>query len=84
LAAAPEFENGLLRCELVLAGANHRATKATARDDGIVTGLEILGVDLRGTQIVVLSACQTAEGTLAAGEGATRPQQVFQLPEREA
>jgi CHAT domain-containing protein len=36
---------------------------------GIVTALEMTGMDLAGTQIVVLSACDTARGTLQAGQG---------------
>ena len=69
--ASPE-DKALTRSGLLMAGAN-----ATLRgkdipmdaDDGVLTAQEISRLDLRGVDLMVLSACKTGNGDINQGEG---------------
>jgi CHAT domain-containing protein len=65
--AAVDREDALVLSGLALAGANRR--QSGPGEDGILTALEVAALDLWGTRMVVLSACETALGDAKSGEG---------------
>jgi len=68
-------QNPMFRSGLALAGAQSTFNLWKSGQvpppsrDGVLLAAEITGVDLRGTDLVVLSACETAAGESLDGEG---------------
>jgi CHAT domain-containing protein/tetratricopeptide (TPR) repeat protein len=76
----------MIRSGLILAGGNTTWTQYDASDDlklqgedGILTAFEISQLNLRNTELVVLSACETGLGDIQANEGVYGLQRAFKI-----
>jgi len=68
----------MLLSGLALAGAN-RPPDPLAGEDGILTAAELASLDLTGTRLVVLSACETGLGEIRSGEGVLGLRRAFSV-----
>ncbi len=73
-------QNPLTRSGLALTNANFgiKGQKQADGTDGILTALEVLGLNLEGTDLVTLSACETGVGDIQVGEGVYSLNRAFQ------
>jgi len=73
--------NPLMRSGLVFADANKVWSQqyAGSDNDGILTSMEITQLDLRKTQLVVMSACETGLGDIKGSEGVYGLQRAFKM-----
>ena len=64
-------ENPMLRAGLAFTSSNYgfKGIKRPDGTDGVLSALEALTLDLVGTDLVILSACETGVGDIQAGEG---------------
>ncbi|MGB2989396.1 MAG: CHAT domain-containing protein, partial [Candidatus Zixiibacteriota bacterium] len=74
-------ENPLLLSGLFFAGANLQGEGADELgvEDGILTAEEVTAMNLDGTELAVLSACETALGEVKDGEGVYGLRRAFQM-----
>jgi CHAT domain-containing protein len=63
------WENRLVRCGIALSGGNHAGQITSAiSDTGVLTGLEASLLNVQGTELVILSACDSDSGEIKNGE----------------
>ena len=70
-----------MRSGLALAGANDvwAKSKIITEDDGVLTAQEVTQIDMRKTDLVVLSACETGLGEIKGSEGVYGLQRAFKM-----
>ncbi|RLD40080.1 MAG: hypothetical protein DRI89_12760 [Bacteroidetes bacterium] len=73
--------NPLMRSGLVFYGANDVWSKQNegSNDDGVLTAQEVANIDMRKTDLVVMSACETGLGDIKGSEGVYGLQRAFKM-----
>ncbi|MDB4931806.1 MAG: hypothetical protein JWM10_4290 [Myxococcaceae bacterium] len=79
-----EANDPMQRGRLVLADADPSLTRRADGLDGLATAAELMNMNLRGTRLVVLSACDTGRGDAAVGEGVFGLRRALQFAGTEA
>jgi CHAT domain-containing protein len=77
-----ENKNPLMRSGLVFAGANDvwsKQNKPDSIDDGVLTAQEVAVINMRKTELVVMSACETGLGDIKGSEGVYGLQRAFKM-----
>jgi CHAT domain-containing protein len=80
-ASEDHTERPMMLSGLALAGSNLglKGKKDKGNEDGILFAIEVAGLNLSGTELVVLSACDTGKGTIDKSEGVYGLLRAFRL-----
>jgi CHAT domain-containing protein len=75
-------DHPMMRSGLIMAGAKQAwltGQHPAGREDGVLTAYEISQMNLSGTELVVLSACETGLGDIVGNEGVYGLQRAFRI-----
>jgi CHAT domain-containing protein len=74
-------QNPLMRSGLVFAGANDywNGDEFSRENNGVLTAMDVLNIDLRKNKLVVMSACESGLGDIVDGEGVYGLQRAFKM-----
>ncbi|MCB9224031.1 MAG: CHAT domain-containing tetratricopeptide repeat protein [Crocinitomicaceae bacterium] len=74
-------KNPLMRSGLVFAGVHDlwSGVDAVKKDDGVLTAMEVSQLNLTGTELAVLSACETGLGEIVGDEGVYGLKRTFKI-----
>jgi CHAT domain-containing protein/Flp pilus assembly protein TadD len=75
------IENPLIRSGLIFAGIKNKlygSIISNTEEDELLTAYEAINLQLDSTDLVILSACETASGEIVVGEGVYGLQRAFQ------
>jgi CHAT domain-containing protein/tetratricopeptide (TPR) repeat protein len=79
LRGSVDVNDPLLSCALAFAGWNYLPKSGESGLPGMMTGAEVLGIDLRGTELVVLASCAAGTEELSYGQSPANLRHAFHL-----
>jgi CHAT domain-containing protein len=79
LRGSVDVDDPLLTCALAFAGWNYLPQENESALPGMMTGAEVVGIDLRGTELVVLASCSGGREELSYGQSPANLRHAFHL-----
>ena len=79
LQSSVDVDDPLLSCALAFAGWNYLPPVSDAALPGMMTGAEVVGLDLKGTELVVLASCAGGREELSYGQSPANLRHAFHL-----
>ncbi len=74
-----DVDDPLMSCALAFAGWNYLPPSNDLALPGMMTGAEVVGIDLRGTELVVLASCSGGREDLSYGQSPANLRHAFHL-----